>query len=868
MVSPSFALPRVVIAAAASGSGKTTIATGLMAALRASGRRVAGFKIGPDFIDPGYHSLATGRPGRNLDPVLCTEELIVPLLLHGGGFAAPAEHAEPGLARPATVGDQGRAAGQPPADIAIVEGVMGLFDGQLATAGFGSTAHVARLIDAPVVLVVDATASSRTAAAVAVGLRSFDRRIRIASVVVNQVSGPRHAAELAAVFADAGMPVLGFVPRSATIAAPSRHLGLVPADERAESAGVIEALAAHVAEHVDIEALYALAAQAPPVSATPWSPVEVMRRVDGRPVVGVLAGRAFTFRYAETTELLQAAGCRVVEIDPLVDAELPAGLAGVYIGGGFPEMHAAELSHNAALRAAIQAAVADGLPTVAECAGQLYLGQHLDGHPMVAALPATARMTPRLTLGYRTASVAQETLLAPPAAEVRGHEFHRTQTTPNSGAAPAWQWNDAAHGFSLDPAGLGRPTLHASYLHVHWAGFPDCAQRFADACAAHARDRALLEPDDDHARGNVRLDSGKTSAAEAPADVGSSAGAPTVIGDGIDLRHHGDAELRPGLIDLAVNVMTPGPPPWLAAQITATIADLGAYPDPTAARRAVAARHGVDPEMVLLTAGAAEAFTLIARTLTARNPMVVHPQFTEPEAALRAAGHAVQRWLLPVDGAEVPPLGELPAWADAVFVGNPTNPTGWLHPADRLRAANSGRLLVVDEAFMDATDEAETMIEPQMPGRLVVRSLSKTWGLAGLRVGAVIGDPEWIARLADAQPCWPLSSPALAAIIATSTGAARAEADALYRRLAADRDHLVAALAAAGFSTLPSRAPFVLIDTSVCGPGSVRPALADRGFAVRRGESFPGLAPTWIRVKVPAPAVADRLVAELTLLRG
>ncbi len=210
--------------------------------------------------------------------------------------------------------------------------------------------------------------------------------------------------------------------------------------------------------------------------------------------------------------------------------------------------------------------------------------------------------------------------------------------------------------------------------------------------------------------------------------------------------------------------------------------------------------------------------------------------------------------------------GELPAWADALFVGNPTNPTGWLHHRDALLEAGAGRLLVVDEAFMDATDEAQSLIRADMPGRLVVRSLSKTWGLAGLRVGYVVGDPILIARLAEAQPSWPLSAPAVAAIVATSTAEAAAEARSLYVCLPEYRQHLTDALAAAGFHTVPSAAPFVLIDTSPCGPESVRGRLAEAGFAVRRGESFPGLGPTWIRVRVPIPDVADAFVAALSAL--
>ncbi|QIK73883.1 aminotransferase class I/II-fold pyridoxal phosphate-dependent enzyme [Propioniciclava coleopterorum] len=215
-----------------------------------------------------------------------------------------------------------------------------------------------------------------------------------------------------------------------------------------------------------------------------------------------------------------------------------------------------------------------------------------------------------------------------------------------------------------------------------------------------------------------------------------------------------------------------------------------------------------------------------------------------------------------------PALGALPSWADALFVGNPTNPTGWLHARDDLLAAGRGRLLVVDEAFMDAADEAESLIEPTMPGRLVLRSLSKTWGLAGLRVGYIVGDPALIARLAAAQPPWPVSSPALAAMVAVSSQASRAEASERYRTVRRHRDHLVAALEASGFGVVAGHAPFVLVDTAELGPDSVRPALAARGFAVRRGESFPGLGRSWIRVRVPDPQISDAFVAALASLRA
>ncbi|OFE17852.1 aminotransferase [Humibacillus sp. DSM 29435] len=344
----------------------------------------------------------------------------------------------------------------------------------------------------------------------------------------------------------------------------------------------------------------------------------------------------------------------------------------------------------------------------------------------------------------------------------------------------------------------------------------------------------------------------------------------------VDLHHHGDRDATPGLIDLAVNVRVTSPPPWLAAVIGDTIADLGRYPDPTAATHAIAERHGVPVEAVLPTSGGAEAFTLIARALRPQAAVVVHPQFTEPEAALRAAGHRPTRHLLsPATGfaLEVDELERAHGQADLVFVGNPTNPTGVLHSADRLHALRRpGRTLVVDEAFMDAVPgEPESVIGDSLQnlrGLLVLRSLTKTWGLAGLRAGYVVGDPDLIAALGAAQPPWSVSTPALAAMVATATPAAVAEAQAAAGRFDSWRTELEFGLAEVGLPVRhPSRAPFVLIDTSAFGPGSLRAALGDRGLAVRRGESFPGLGPTWIRVAVRHPAISRQLVAALADVR-
>lgn len=326
------------------------------------------------------------------------------------------------------------------------------------------------------------------------------------------------------------------------------------------------------------------------------------------------------------------------------------------------------------------------------------------------------------------------------------------------------------------------------------------------------------------------------------------------------LAHHGDADLVPGLTDLAVNVRPGGTPGWLAAQIRA--ADLAAYPDQRAARRAVAARHQRDPAEVLLTAGAAEAFVLLARALTPARAVVVHPQFTEPEAALRAAGHPVARVILPYPFRLDP--GLVPADADLVFVGNPTNPTSVAHPREAVRALiRPGRIVVVDEAFADCmAGEPDSLGGGDLAGLAVIRSLTKTWALAGLRAGYVLAPPPLIARLAAAQPPWPVSAPALEACIATATPAALAESAQRAAGLAAQRAHLLAALAPlAGVRVVPAAAAsFILLDTGI---PDVRARLHGHGFAVRRGETFPGLAPGWIRVAVRDEATSDTFAAAL-----
>ncbi|WP_370460812.1 cobyrinate a,c-diamide synthase [Pseudonocardia sp. EV170527-09] len=443
----------LVVAAPSSGSGKTTVATGLMAALSRRGTRVAPFKIGPDYIDPGYHTLAAGRPGRNLDVVLQGADRLAPLARHGSRDA----------------------------DVAVVEGVMGLFDGRIAD-GAGSTAQVAAALGAPVVLVVDVRGQSRSLAALLHGFRSFDESVQVAGVILNRVGSQRHADVCRAAAEEVGLPVLGAVPRRAELAVPSRHLGLVTAAEHGTAAtAAVDAMAELVATHVDLDAVLALARPLPPGPV--WDPaaeVGTGGTAEQRPLVALAGGPAFGFGYAEHAELLTAAGADVATFDPLRDPALPAGTAALVLPGGFPEEHVGALGDNAPLRAQVAALAASGAPVHAECGGLLYLCRDLDGTPMCGVLDASAGMTPRLTLGYRDAVAVSASPLFVAGERAGAHEFHRCAVTPRAGAAPAWAWRGG------EPEGYVEDRVHASFLHTHPAGVPGAVARFV-AAARDAR---------------------------------------------------------------------------------------------------------------------------------------------------------------------------------------------------------------------------------------------------------------------------------------------------------------------------------------------------------------------------------------------
>jgi cobyrinic acid a,c-diamide synthase len=459
-------VPAVMVAAPASGSGKTTVATGLIGALRRAGHAVAPFKVGPDFIDPGYHALAAGRVGRNLDPVLVGEQLIGPLYAHG-------------------------AAG---ADIAVIEGVMGLFDGRIDSGAripaSGSSAHVAALLGVPVILVVDARGQGHSIAALLQGFSTFDSATRIAGVVLNRVGSVRHEQVLRQACEQAGVPVLGAIPRRDELEVPSRYLGLVTAieydayDRRARDA--VEAMTTLIARHVDLGAVFGLARSR--VTDPAWDPSAVVAApVTEHVTVALAGGKAFSFSYPEHAELVRASGADVREFDPLVDP-LPDGTDAVLLPGGFPEQFAAELSGNDVARRQINALAAAGAPIHAECAGLLYLVSELDGHPMCGVLAGSARFTERLTLGYRDAVAVADSPLYRAGQRVVGHEFHRTTVTFTDTYQPAWMYR-GQHVDAVRDGAVHRG-VHASYLHTHPAATPEAVTRFV----AHAAERVGGDP--------------------------------------------------------------------------------------------------------------------------------------------------------------------------------------------------------------------------------------------------------------------------------------------------------------------------------------------------------------------------------------
>jgi cobyrinic acid a,c-diamide synthase len=460
-------VPRIVIAAAASGTGKTTIAAGLIAALRGQGLVVQPFKCGPDYIDPSYHERAAGRPCRNLDAWMLDGVQLLE------GFA--------------------RACGD--ADIAVIEGVMGLFDGSNWQDERASTAHIAKLLDAPVLLVVDIAGAARSAAAVVIGCQHFDRDLTLRGVILNFAGSEAHANGCAgAITAMTGLPVLGWLPRDAKLEIPERHLGLVPGGEHRDPGLLIAGIAEAVTQRFDIAAVIEIARSAgaiPGISA----PVPVVQRERSarRPVLAVARDDAFCFYYPENLELLTAAGAAVEFFSPLKGEQPSANAAGVYLGGGYPELHAAELASNIGLWHALKELRIRDAPIYAECGGFMVLTQGLidcEGRrwPMAGLIPGVARMTDKLAaLGYRHAAALHANLLTAGGDELRGHEFRYSTWVcdePIAGADRAWQVRGTRTEAPADSGGFVSGNLLASYLHIHFAQRAGIAGRFVEKLAS------------------------------------------------------------------------------------------------------------------------------------------------------------------------------------------------------------------------------------------------------------------------------------------------------------------------------------------------------------------------------------------------
>lgn len=452
-------IPRLVIAGTASGTGKTTFVTGLISALRLRGLRVQPFKCGPDYIDPGYHTQAAGRSSRNLDTWMLTEAQMLQSF----------ERACRG------------------ADIAIIEGVMGLFDGSDFQTERASAAHIAKLLKAPVVLLLDISGAARSSAATALGFKVFDPELPLAGFVLNFAGSQKHAEGCrSAIERVCQLPVPGWLPKVPHLAIPERHLGLQLAQEAPVEA-LIGRLGDLVATQVNIDALCKIAATAAPLSLPGKTPVG-RSRPGARPRLAVARDQAFCFHYQDNLEHLENEGVELVYFRPADGEPMPGRVSGVYLGGGYPELHAAKLSANQPFLRGLAQMHSQGNPIFAECGGFMALTEAIldsegNSWPMAGLVPGTTRMLPRLaSLGYRRALVLRDNLLAEAGSVLKGHEFHYSiwEGPESASEKSAWELQTGLPGERGSPAGFSEGNLLASYLHIHFAQAPSIAKRFAD----------------------------------------------------------------------------------------------------------------------------------------------------------------------------------------------------------------------------------------------------------------------------------------------------------------------------------------------------------------------------------------------------
>ncbi len=448
-------IPRIVVAAPMSGSGKTTVVTGLLAALRAQGIKAQSYKIGPDYIDPGYHSLASGRPAHNLDTWLVSKERLADIFM-------------------STMAD---------ADVAVIEGVMGLYDG--GKNGVSSTAEIAKLLKAPVLLVVNAKSMGESAAALVLGFKQYDPEVNIAGAILNRLGSDTHRTMIEEALEKLDIPVFGAIKRNDAMTMPERHLGLVPVEENERERETVEEIGRVIGASVDLERIVSLAKSAPPLEeGRGFSKV-----AEPKVRIAVARDEAFSFYYPESLAVLRQKGANVVFFSPLKDDRLPEA-DGLILGGGFPEMFAKELYENESMRASIKAAAESGMPIYAECGGFMYLMRRMtdfegNAFPMLGVIPGEVMMNRKLqTVGYVSAEMMTDTVLGPKGTTLRGHEFHfSSECEPKAG-------EDYPRAFTFrktrNPkpyaAGYAKGNILGSYLHLHFAGAENAAESFVEAC--------------------------------------------------------------------------------------------------------------------------------------------------------------------------------------------------------------------------------------------------------------------------------------------------------------------------------------------------------------------------------------------------
>ena len=451
----------IVVAGTQSGSGKTTISLAILAALKRRGFRVASFKVGPDFIDPGHHSRITGAPCRNLDGWMLSKAYNQEIF---------SRHIQS-------------------ADMVVVEGVMGLFDGFDGKSEAGSTAQMAKWLNLPVLLAVNAGSMARSAAALVYGFERFDPELRFAGVLFNRLGSPRHLAYLKeALSGHVRTPCLGGISRNADITIPERHLGLVTLQDHPLSPAAMDRLADVLESSVDMEKLLAgFTAIHPPAAPERET---VPRPFQAR--IGVAMDPAFCFYYPDNLEALTAAGAELTMFSPLTDPRLPEGLDGLYLGGGYPELHAETLAANHSLRSQIQACSRKGMPIYAECGGLMYLCRELTDmegrtHAMTGCFPWATRMLTRLkALGYREITLKADTLLGRAGVRIRGHEFHYSEMTMSPDVSAMYAVSSRDGALQADEGFQTGNTL-GSYIHLHFGSQPDAAAAFVRTCADYSR---------------------------------------------------------------------------------------------------------------------------------------------------------------------------------------------------------------------------------------------------------------------------------------------------------------------------------------------------------------------------------------------